>query len=129
MELEVLAMQMAGTLEDDITTGQDFCKSVIDIAVQAADTAMLLSLVASERLALDVAANLATGSLLTVDTGCNDELRTIQKLLDEHISQQNSSSTVALKAASTSDPDGERLCCYRFECIVSAAPRCFGSVL
>ena len=93
---------MSSLLEGDIQTAEAFCSRVVDVAIQAADTAVLLSMHTAKVIGLDGFGNLVeSGSLFAAaaDIACNIELRRAQMLLDDHVASQNSSSAVDYQAS------------------------------
>lgn len=97
---------MTGTLEADIKTGGDFCKIVVDLALEVADITVLLSFGTSKALGLK-SVKFSVGSLLFIaDTACNAESRSAQMLLDEFLVQQTTSSAINYVSSDTSAPDG-----------------------
>ena len=95
---------MAGLLKEDVKAGGDFCRRVVDLAVEVADITVLLSLKASKSLGLESAASFVSSSLFAADTACNAESRSDQAQLDEVLTSTQGSSSYLVADASA--PDG-----------------------
>lgn len=91
-------IQSLGQLSEALDFGSTFCQRVVDIAVEAANSAVLLSLNAAERLSLDTAAFLQNDLTLAADTSCTAAYRDMQTLLDREGPRQTSSSSADLGA-------------------------------
>lgn len=101
MTLNVL--QHGGLLTETVQTGGDFCGRVVDLATEAANTALISSFNAAQYIGLQSATLLYDEFALAADTACTVAFRGIQQLLNEDVASQNSSSTIDLTAAAAAE--------------------------
>lgn len=99
-------MQMAALLEEDIKTGGDFCTRVVDLAVEVADTTVLLSLNAAKSLGQDSVSFAESSSLFAAEIACYSEQQSAQAQLDEQQLSQDGSSILTVPNPDASTPDG-----------------------
>jgi hypothetical protein len=103
---------MEGLLKEETETGGDFCGLVVDLAVEAANNAVLGTFHAAQHIGLKSFTFLQQELLVAADTTCAAAYRGMQQLLDREVVALNSSSTIDLFAASE-DPSGTPLLsCY-----------------
>lgn len=99
-------LQMTGLLDENLKTGGSFCERVVDLAVEIADTTVLLSLDTARIMGQDSAAIIQSSSLFSADTACNAEHQRVQAQLDEHLLSQNSSRILTVPNTDSFTPDG-----------------------
>lgn len=105
-------IQIAGLLREDIQTAGDVCGRVVDLAVEASNTAFLSSFAAAHYLGLGDTTFLDQDLFFTADTVCAAVLREIQQLLDQELASLSSSYTIDLDAATAEDPSGTAPCSF-----------------
>lgn len=99
-------MQSIGLLSEALEVGGNYCKRVVDMAVEAANSAVFLSLDAAERLGQSLAVFLENDLMVAADTACNAAYRGMQALLEGEEAGLDSSDTLDLSAAASEDPKG-----------------------
>lgn len=99
-------MQGMGLLLESLDIGGGFCEHVVDLAIDAAHSAVFSTLAAAERMGLSAAAFVEQDVIDVADTACNAAFMGIQALLEGDRASQDSSSTIDLSAASADDPNG-----------------------
>ena len=103
-------MQSIGLLSEALDFAANYCEQVVDMAVEAANRAVFLSLNAAERLGQNAADFLENDIMVAADTSCNVAYRGIQSLLAGEQARLNSNGMLDLGAASAEYPDCMALC-------------------
>jgi hypothetical protein len=90
---------MEGLLREDIEKGGDFCRLVVDLAVEVANNVVLESFSAAKQIGLDSITLLFQDLVMSADSACTVAHRGMQQLLDGEFASMDSASTIDLSAA------------------------------
>lgn len=85
------------------------CDRVVDVAVEATNTALLASFDAAQRIDVGSVFFLDEAFFVSADTACTATFQALQKSLDGEFTLQNSSSTIDLSAAAAEGSSGALL--------------------
>jgi hypothetical protein len=99
-------MQMQGLLRDDIEKGGDFCRLVVDLAVEVSNNVVLESFSAAKQIGLKSMTLLFQDLVLSAESACTVAHRGMQQLLDGEVAAMDSSSTIDLSTAAVEQPSG-----------------------
>jgi hypothetical protein len=101
-----VGMQMEALLREEIATAGDFCRQVVDLAVEVASYVVLASFTAAKQIGLQSLTLLHQDLISSADSACNIAHRGMQQLLEGEVAAMDSSSTIDLSAASAERPSG-----------------------
>jgi hypothetical protein len=118
---------MQGLLRDEIVTGGNFCRLVVDLAVEVAHYVVMASFSAAKRIGLESITLLHQNLVFTAESACTVAHRGMQQLLEGKVAAMDSSCTIDLSAAAAAEHNSGTLPLHT-HAICTADVACFSSL-